>query len=384
MQNPKLNFYKVLACSIIDGMQNKNSEIHNLSEKKIPNVPEKHLPITPLTRQELHDAANARVSLITKEFTEGFNFLRHYPKSVTFFGSARFLDNEPYYIKAREIATRIAEELHYSIFTGGGPGIMEAANRGAFETGGESLGLTIDLPAHQITNNYLTKSLELYYFFTRKVCLSFSAEAYLFFPGGLGTLDEFFEIITLVQTHKIEQVPIILVGSDFWNSIDMLLRSEMLSRGTIDEEDLSLYTITDNDDEILSLIKKSPVRNGIKFEHVGTPAQSTGLGKKNCIPCEGNVDPLDSGEANELLSEIHNWNLIGDEKIEKVFDFQNFTHALLFVNNVGKIAEEENHHPDIAIVSYKHVKVTLSTHAIGGLSENDFIMAAKIDELRRG
>ncbi len=233
----------------------------------IPNVPETHLPIQPLTVEEMHDAATARVSLIADEFTEGFNFLAQCPKSVTFFGSARYTEEHPYYIKARELGGKIATELHYSVVSGGGPGIMEAANRGAFEAGGESIGLTIELPDHQITNKYLTKELELYYFFSRKVCLSFSAEAYVFFPGGLGTLDEFFEIMTLVQTHKIESVPIILVGSDFWQHVDTFLKDHLLAQKTIDEVDTKIYTITDDINQILDIIREAPVRNGIKFEY---------------------------------------------------------------------------------------------------------------------
>jgi len=114
----------------------------------------------------------------------------------------------------------VVKELSYPIFTGGGPGIMEGANRGALEAGGKSFGLTIELPHEQSTNPYLTKHLDFYYFFSRKVCMTFSAEAFIFFPGGVGTLDEFFEILTLVQTGKIEKLPIVLVGVEFWSKLD--------------------------------------------------------------------------------------------------------------------------------------------------------------------
>ncbi len=352
-----------------------------MAQSHTPIPPKKQTQTRPLTRQEIHDAANARVSLITKEFTEGFNFLRHYPKSVTFFGSARFPESHPYYIKAREIAGRIVDELHYSVFTGGGPGIMEAANRGAFESGGDSLGLTIELPEHQVTNKYLTKYIDLHYFFSRKVCLSFSAEAYIFFPGGLGTLDEFFEILTLVQTKKIESVPIILVGSDFWKDIEKLLKHDMLSRETIDTHDLALYTITDNDDEIIRIIKNAPVRNGIKFTYTEKKEFEDGLASKQCIPCESNTPPLDHSESAELISEIKNWTLTDNKHIERRFDFPNFKEAVAFVDDVAEIAEKEGHHPDICISDYRYVTITLSTHSIGGLSENDFILAAKIDAL---
>lgn len=238
-----------------------------MNEKKRVNVNEKHLPTQPLTRQELHDTAIERVSLIAKEFTDGFNFLRRYPKSVTIFGGSHFKEKDPEYEQARSLGDRIATDLNYSVVTGGGPGIMEAANRGAFEAGGQSLGLTIELAHHQIQNDYLTENLNFYYFFSRKVCLSFSAEAYIFFPGGFGTLDEFFEIVTLIQTKKIEEIPIILVGSDFWRPLDELMKKELLSRKTIDREDLRLYKITDDEDEIIQIIRDAPVRNGIKFTH---------------------------------------------------------------------------------------------------------------------
>ncbi len=235
--------------------------------KKIINTPPKQWPVEILTRQQLHDTAVERVHLISKEFTDAFNFLRKYPKSVTFFGGTRFKEDSPEYQKAMSLASKISDKLNYSIVTGGGPGIMEAANRGAYESGGASIGLTIELSENQVKNDYLTDNLDFYYFFSRKVCLSFSAEAYVFFPGGFGTLDEFFEIITLVQTKKIEKVPIILVGSDFWNPIQELMKNELFSRKTIDEEDLSLYCIEDDEDKIVDIIKNSPVRNGIQFNH---------------------------------------------------------------------------------------------------------------------
>ena len=238
-----------------------------MTQKQIVNLPSKRVKITPLTRQELHDTANERVSLIAKEFTNGFNFLRKYPKSVTFFGGTRFKENSPEYTQARSLSERIVNELNYSIFTGGGPGVMEAANRGAFEANGESLGFTIELPEVQIQNPYLTDNMDFYYFFSRKVCLAFSSEAYVFFPRGFGTLDEFFEIITLVQTGKIEKVPVILFGSDFWQPFSELLKKELVGKELIDPEDINLYTITDNENEVLNIIRNAPVRNGIKFEH---------------------------------------------------------------------------------------------------------------------
>ena len=238
-----------------------------MTEKEIINLQTKHLPIKPLTRQELHDSINDRLALITEEFKNGFDFLKKYPKSVTIFGGGHFKESDSYYASARSLGSKIVTELRYSIFTGGGPGIMEAANRGAFEVGGESLGLTIELAHHQVRNQYLTKCIGFHYFFSRKVCLSFSAEAYVFFPGGFGTLDEFFEIITLVQTKKIERAPVVLFGSDFWKPLESLFKDKMLDSGAIDENDLLLYKITDSESEVIKIIQNSPIRNGLKFSH---------------------------------------------------------------------------------------------------------------------
>lgn len=218
-----------------------------------------------LTREEMRTVAKERIEEITKEFKRGFEFLEDYPKSVTFFGSNQFKEDNPYYISARTLANRIATELGYSVASGGGPGIMEAANRGAFEAGGTSLGLTIKLPHEQVINKYISKELDMYYFFIRKVILSFSAEAFIFFPGGFGTMDEFFEIITLIQTKKVQGIPIICIGSDYWRKLERFLQEELLSRGTIAAEDLTLYTITDDLNEVIEIIKKVPIRTGLPF-----------------------------------------------------------------------------------------------------------------------
>lgn len=237
------------------------------TNKQKVNLPLKQLPFGPSTEKEINENIKDRVKLIAEEFTDGFNFLKEFPKSVTFFGGSHFKETDEYYIKARSLASRVVNELHYSVLTGGGPGIMEAANRGAFENNGESIGLTIDLPNHQVQNSFLTKNIYFHYFFSRKVCLSFSAEAYIFFPGGYGTLDEFFEIITLIQTGKLEKIPIILVGADFWNPIEELIKREMLSRGAVDQDDLNLFIITDDENQIVEIIKDAPIHEGVKFTH---------------------------------------------------------------------------------------------------------------------
>ncbi len=208
----------------------------------------------------MHILAKKRVSEISREFTEGFKFLEDYPKSVTFFGANQFKEDNQYYISARTLASRVVKELGYSVLSGGGPGIMEAANRGAYEAGGNSLGLLIKLPSEQVINKYITKWFSSYYFFVRKVCLSFSAEAFIFYPGGFGTLDEFFELLTLIQTRKIANVPLICVGSEYWNELKRFMEAEMISRGTIASEDLDLFHIMDDHDKIIEIIKKVPVR----------------------------------------------------------------------------------------------------------------------------
>lgn len=221
-----------------------------------------------LSRGEMEKVAADRVAEISKEFTEGFKFLANYPKSVTFFGSTQVREGNPLYESARELSSRVVKELGYSIVSGGGPGIMEAADRGAYEAGGDSLGLLIKLPDQQPTNSYIKKSISFYYFFARKVCLVFGAEVFIFYPGGFGTLDEFFEIITLIQTKKIGNVPLICVGSEYWSKIKDVMSDELLKRGYINESDINLFTITDSHDEILEIVKNVPVKSSIPFNGV--------------------------------------------------------------------------------------------------------------------
>ena len=216
---------------------------------------------SPLSKHSLREEASKELSWINHEFIHGVDFLKTYGKSITFFGSARLGAEDKYYEKARYLGARISKELGYAIVTGGGPGIMEAGNRGAHEVNGHSLGLTIKLPTEQVTNQYVTDELGFYYFFSRKVILALAAEAYVYFPGGYGTLDELFEILTLVQNNKIERVPIILVGTEFWAPVDTFIKEYLFKKyGTITEADTTLYTITDDDEVVIDLIKKAPVR----------------------------------------------------------------------------------------------------------------------------
>lgn len=212
-------------------------------------------------KDSIDSALHERAHRIEQEITRGFEAIRRYPKSVTFFGSARFTEDHEFYQMAQEIAGRICE-MGYAVITGGGPGIMEAGNRGTKNACGYSVGFNIELPNEQSINPHATHGVNFHYFFTRKVALSFSAEAYLFFPGGFGTLDEFFEIITLVQTQKIPRVPLILVGNDFWQPLDTFIRGALLQEyKTISPEDINLYTITDDVEKILDIVDKAPLRD---------------------------------------------------------------------------------------------------------------------------
>lgn len=242
-----------------------NEEHKDNESKPILNVPASDLPIKPITLNEVEDEIKKRVSYIEKEFTNGFDFIKNQAKSVTFFGSSRFTPENKYYQIAASLAGKLAKE-GYTVLSGGGPGIMEGASKGAKDAGGTSLGLTIKLPHQQSRNPFLTDYRDFYYFFTRKVMLSFSAEAYVFLPGGYGTLDEFFEILTLVQTNKIERVPIYVVGSDYWKPLLVFIEEVMLKQfAAVDTTDLKLFEMCDNEDEIVTKIKTAPIRNGVRI-----------------------------------------------------------------------------------------------------------------------
>jgi len=202
-----------------------------------------------------------RLSRIVKEFRKGFKFINKFQKTVTFFGSARFPKGSPYYKQAEALAKKLAEN-GFTVITGGGPGIMEAANEGAVNGKGKSIGLNIQLPHEQRINPFVKEGMGFYYFFTRKVMLSFSAQAYIFFPGGYGTLDEFFELLVLVQTGKIkDKIPIILVGSEFWGTLAEWIGHILCEKlGTITHEDLDIWTLTDNIDDAADIIISSPER----------------------------------------------------------------------------------------------------------------------------
>ena len=188
-----------------------------------------------------------------RDMSRGLTKVKTYPQGVTVFGSARLTEDSPYYAKARELGQKLATAGH-PVISGGGNGIMEAANRGAFEAGGRSIGLNIQLPNEQTLNQYTTDNLEFHYFFARKVMLTFSSKVYVYFPGGFGTIDEFSEILTLIQTRKVPAAPMILFGSEFWKPLDTFFANQMETQlKTISPGDRSLYTITDDVDYIVEV-----------------------------------------------------------------------------------------------------------------------------------
>lgn len=194
------------------------------------------------------------------EFIEGFQFLADLKKEVSIFGSTRFKEKNHHYKEARELARRLGK-AGFTIVTGGGPGIMEAANRGAFEAGAPSIGLNIQLPHEQRTNRFVKRGMGFHYFFTRKVMLAYSAQAYIYFPGGYGTLSEFFDIVELVQTGKMERIPIICVGRDYWGALDGWIKEHILRvHHAINPADVNIYRIAKDVDEAYRMIVKTKER----------------------------------------------------------------------------------------------------------------------------
>jgi uncharacterized protein (TIGR00730 family) len=187
------------------------------------------------------------------ELLRGFESLEIDQPSVTVFGSARFKEDHPYYGLARSVGKELAR-AGYTVMTGGGPGIMEAANRGAKEGGGASIGVNIELPQEQGANPYLDKFVEFDHFFVRKVMLVKYSCAFIVMPGGFGTLDEVFETATLMQTGKLKHFPIILMGGEFWHELDDFIRRSLLPQGTISQEDFDLFKRTDDPEEALKIV----------------------------------------------------------------------------------------------------------------------------------
>lgn len=201
-----------------------------------------------------------RIFRIMAEFVDGFQFLSKLSKEVTVFGSARTPANNKWYQEAEKLGRLLAQN-GFTVVTGGGPGIMEAANKGAFEAGGESVGLNIQLPKEQRINPFVKSSKAFHYFFTRKVILTASAQTFVYFPGGFGTLDELFEILTLIQTKKIENVPVVLVGENYWNGLKKWITDTVLGEyDVINAEDMEIFQIVNTAEEALELVKKTNER----------------------------------------------------------------------------------------------------------------------------
>jgi uncharacterized protein (TIGR00730 family) len=191
----------------------------------------------------------ARVERIREELDEGFRALAHVGAAASFFGSARTPPGDPEYASARETA-RLVGEAGMAVITGGGPGVMEAANRGARDAGALSIGLNIELPFEQGLNGYVDIALDCHYFFARKIMFVRYASGFVVFPGGFGTLDELFESLTLIQTGKVRNFPVILVGTDYWSDLIEWLRDRVLAEGKISPGDMDLITVTDDPAEV--------------------------------------------------------------------------------------------------------------------------------------
>ncbi len=216
---------------------------------------------TPYVQESFTDNINWRIFRIMAEFVEGFEFLSKLKKEVTFFGSARAIVGSKPYELAKKLAFLLGKQ-GFTVVTGGGPGIMEAANWGAYEAGGESVGLDIALPMEQRRNQYVRRAMAFNYFFTRKVMLSASAQAYVFMPGGFGTLDELFEVVTLIQTQKMSRsVPVVLVGSAFWAPMLAWIKESMWQEDRyISKEDLAIFQVVDTPEEACAIIAKTKER----------------------------------------------------------------------------------------------------------------------------
>lgn len=196
-----------------------------------------------------------RVFRIMAEFVDGFHELSEVGPAVSIFGSARTKTSNQWYKQAEKTAELLVKE-GYAVITGAGPGIMEAGNKGAKQAKGESIGLNIDLPFEQKPNKYITELIDFHYFFCRKVMFVKYASAFVIFPGGYGTLDEFFESVTLIQTHRLGKFPVILYGSKFWGGLIDWLKQSVLKEKNIDPEDMDIFQVVDKPEDVIKIIKK--------------------------------------------------------------------------------------------------------------------------------
>ena len=223
--------------------------MRKLSERTLRRI-RRFLSGPQLRRSELRD-----VLIFVTEFVRGFRRLHFLGPCITVFGSARFPEGHPHYELARAVGREIAT-AGFATMTGGGPGIMEGANRGAYEAGGVSVGCNILLPFEQEINPYVHESIDFDFFFIRKVMLVKYSSGFVVMPGGYGTLDELFETLTLIQTKKIENFPLVLMGSDYWRTMTDYIKTEMLAAGTISPEDPDMFLVTDDPQEAVAYIQK--------------------------------------------------------------------------------------------------------------------------------
>lgn len=241
-------------------MAKKKKSVHPAKDAcRIPIPPDEAIGLPGPVEPRMSDIT-WRIFRIMAEFVEGFQFLSSSSREVAIFGSARFVPGSKWYKVAEDLGKLLAKNK-FTVLTGGGPGIMEGANKGAMESGGESLGINIQLPREQRINPYVTRSSAFHYFFVRKVILAASSQAYVFFPGGFGTMDEFFEIVTLIQTKKMQTTPIICVGREFWEPLNVWIKAVMKEKlHSIAPEDMNLYRIVDTAKEAFEFIKDSEER----------------------------------------------------------------------------------------------------------------------------
>ena len=232
-------------------------------EPRTPATPDEELlgAQRPAVAEERTD--EERVDRMRDELKRGFDALAGVERGVSIFGSARMRPDHPAYALARDTAERLGE-AGFAVITGGGPGIMEAANRGAQEAGATSVGLNIELPFEQGANAFQDINLRFHYFFTRKVMFVRYATAFVVFPGGFGTLDELFEALLLIQTDKIRHFPVVLMQADFWAGLVAWLRDRVAAEGLIAPTDLDLFTTTDDPDEVVEVVRRGAERQGLQ------------------------------------------------------------------------------------------------------------------------
>ncbi len=217
-----------------------------------------------LVRQKLIDAAEGRLVTVVEEFEKAFDIIGKYPKTVTVFGSARLAQDHPVCKQAFAVSWALAK-YNYAIVTGGGHGVMEAANHGALKAGGDSIGFNIKLPMEQKLNDYTTDNLQFEHFFGRKVAMTLDASGYIYCGGGFGTLDELFEVMTLIQTGIVPKVPIILMGESFWRPLDAFIQKTLDEEfNVIDPDDKNFYIITDDIAVAVKAIQERPLEDARK------------------------------------------------------------------------------------------------------------------------